>query len=174
MDIKSSEIESIEIIGELNNNDVKLLRTFGGFNIAVGIKKKGKRKPEVLTAGSHKALVSHQIGKEFNEFNPTLQKSEQDSLPSVKDVSNKLNNNLIDMGYEAFVLNKHESLNFVVSKFNLSIVDCSCVVSDNNLIVKSLKLDKTNANKELVEEIATLIDNECEERNIKKVIHEHN
>ena len=46
MELRPDEIESVRIIGELNGDEVKVLRTFGGFHVCVGKKTKKSKKSE--------------------------------------------------------------------------------------------------------------------------------
>ena len=115
--IKPEEVESIKVIGELHGEDVKVIKTLGGFYCAVGRKSKNKKTVEPLAAGSHVALVSHQLDKQFkSEFRPAMFKSESEVLPVVKEYTKKLPQELVDGGYELFTLTKNEKINFVATK----------------------------------------------------------
>ena len=84
MEIKPNEVDEVKVIGKLNGDDVKLVKTHGGFHIAMGKKDKKSNKAEALAAGSHQALVAYQIEKiHGNDFEPTIFKSEANSAPYV-------------------------------------------------------------------------------------------
>ena len=50
MEIKPDEVEEIKVIGKLNGEDVKLIKTHGGFHVAMGKKDKKSYKAEALAA----------------------------------------------------------------------------------------------------------------------------
>ena len=172
MDIRPDEVESVKTIGELNGQDVKLIKVYGGFNIAVGTKKKGKKKPEVLAAGSHPALVTYQLTKEFtDDFKPAMCKSEAEIMPSVEEKTIELTKNLTSCGFEAHILSKNNELNFIISRFGLNIVKYDAEVSSDQLYFKSRKLLKTITKQypDISSNLAKIIDQKCQDLNIKSI-----
>jgi hypothetical protein len=122
--IKPEEVESIKVIGELHGDEVKVIKTIGGFFCAVGRKSKNKKTVEPLAAGSHVALVSHQLEKQFkNDFQPAMFKSESEVLPVVKEYTKKLPQELVDAGFELYTLTKNEKVNFVATKQGAEVVN---------------------------------------------------
>lgn len=98
--IHPKDIESCEVVGKLNGSDVKLLKTKGGFHMFIG--KKDKQGGDIVLAGaSHKAIGMYKMGKDYSGFQPNLQKSESDALPSVTEIPN-------DSKYELYTLEKGE------------------------------------------------------------------
>jgi hypothetical protein len=116
MELKPSEIEAIEEIGELDGSPVKMIRTIGGFWIAVG-KPKGKKDQEALGAGSHPAIVKYNVEKQFSAFQPTLAKSElTGSSESVTGYTELLPQEMRKNGYEMFSLTKSNEIEYVLTK----------------------------------------------------------
>lgn len=85
--VDPKDVESCEVVGKLHGDDVKLLKTKGGFHLFIG-KKSARDKEVVLTGTSHKAIGMYKLKKEFNGFQPLLQKSEMDKLPAVREIPN--------------------------------------------------------------------------------------
>lgn len=122
--IKPEEVESIKVIGELHGDEVKVIKTLGGWFCAVGRKSKSKKTMEPLAAGSHIALVSHQLDKQFkSEFRPAMFKSESEVLPIVKEYTKRLPQELVDGGYELFTLTKNEKINVVATKHGAEVLN---------------------------------------------------
>ncbi|HLD91700.1 MAG TPA: hypothetical protein VI911_11935 [Patescibacteria group bacterium] len=169
MDIKPADIEKIDVLGELNDENVKIIKTFGGYFLAVGNKKKGQKSPEVLAAGSHPALVSHQLCKEFESFKPALQKSEHTNT-IVEEVTSKLDPTIVNKGFEAFILSENNKINFIVSRFNLDIVKYEAEISNNCLsFSKHSSNDIAKNYPELQKNLASIMNDKCTELNINKL-----
>ena len=141
MEIKPNEVESIKVIGNLHGQDVKIIKTVGGFYCAVGAKSKNKKNVEPLAAGSHIALVSHQIEKQFKgDFQPAIFKSEADILPQVVEFTNKLPFDMVKEGYGVFTLTKNEEVQVIATKLNSEVISMSCIKSGDGLeLLKSSK-----------------------------------
>lgn len=134
MEIKPSEVESVKVIGQLFGDDVKLIKTIGGFYCAVGKKSRSKKSVEPLAAGSHSALVSHQIEKEFkSEYKPVIMKSEHSSEPKVEEFTKKLPQELVDKGYQVYTLTKNEKVNFIATKLGAEVVNLGANVTSEGL-----------------------------------------
>jgi len=137
MEIMPNEIESVKVIGNLHGDAVKLIKTNGGLFLAVGKKSKNSRKAEALSAGSHAAIVNHQICKQYGkEFLPAIFKSEHEQIEEVEDKSHLLSKSLKDDGIELFVLSKNCKLEFVLHKHGLAIGKYDTEVRDNSLVIK--------------------------------------
>lgn len=138
MDIQPNEVESIKTIGNLHGDEVKMVKTHGGFHIAVGKKKRTAKKSEALAAGSHAALVAHQLQKEYgSDFEPAIFKSEHDQLEKVEEKTEYLPSEMIAKGVELFTLSKGNKLNFVLYKHGLTIGEYSGEIENKALIIKS-------------------------------------
>ena len=133
MQIHPNEVKSVKSIGNLNGSDVKLVTTKGGLYLALGKKSKNQKDHLPLSAGSHPALVMHQLEKEFkHQFQPSIEKSDIDSLPSVTE----LNCNI--KGLSMFTLKKNIDVDVVIAKFGVEICKCQCEVNGNNLKIKKI------------------------------------
>lgn len=163
MEIKPNEVESVKIIGTLFGDDVKLIKTIGGFYCAVGRKAKSKKAVEPLAAGSHMALVAHQIEKEFkSEFKPVLMKNETDLLPTVTEFTEKLPHELVVAGYSAYSLIKNSDVNFVVTKIGAEVLNLKGDITNNG--VENLKKISQKENSENVNKICKVIAEVINER----------
>jgi hypothetical protein len=133
MKIDPSEVKTIKNIGNLHGEDVKLIATKGGLYLALGRKTKGKKNHEPLAAGSHPALVLHQIEKEYkSDFQPSMTKSEEDQLHKVTEL-------VCDVkGLSMFSLKKNIELDVVIAKFGVEICKCQCEINGNDLKIKKI------------------------------------
>lgn len=131
MEILPSEIDEVEHIGEMENDQVKLVRTVGGLYIAVG-KPKGKNKDEVLAAGSHSAIVKYNVQKNFREFRPAMEKSEkpQDKVTSATSL---LPAELKQKGYDLYRLEKSTGVDLLITKHNLDIAKINLTPENGSL-----------------------------------------
>lgn len=146
MDIKPSEIESVEQIGQLDGVAVKMIKTIGGFWIAVG-KPKNKSSAEALAAGSHPAIVKYSIAKQYADFQPSLAKSENTQmLEDVTGYTENLPKSMRDKGYDMYALKKNESVQYVLTKHGAEVHSFRAEITP-----ESIKFAK--ANKPLSEEL---------------------
>jgi hypothetical protein len=143
MEIQPNEVESVKTIGNLNGDEVKIVKTYGGFYVAVGKKKKSSKKSEALAAGSHQALVSHQLGKEYgSDFEPAIFKSEADQLEKVEAKTEFLPSNLISKGVELFILSKGSNVDIVLYKRGITLGHYTAEIADQSLVLKSCDFNK--------------------------------
>jgi hypothetical protein len=137
MDIQPNEVESVKTIGNLHGDEVKIVKTFGGFFVAVGKKKKTAKKSEALAAGSHQALVAHQLSKEYgSDFEPAIFKSEQDQLEKVETKTEYLPAEMIAKGVELFTLSKGNKVEFVLYKHGITLGEYSGEIENKTLVIK--------------------------------------
>lgn len=133
MKIDPSEVKTIKNIGNLHGEEVKMVATKGGLYLALGKKSKNKNTHEALAAGSHPALVLHQIEKEYKtDFQPSLTKSEADQLHQVTELDCDVK------GLSMFALRKNIDLDIVVAKFGVEICKCVCEINENDLKIKKI------------------------------------
>lgn len=138
MNILPNEVESIKVIGNLHGDEVKVVKTYGGFYVAVGKKRQSARKAEALAAGSHQALVAHQLTKEFgSDFEPAIFKSEQDQLEKVEVKTEFLPSEMIRKGVELFVLSKSNKIDVILYKHGLTLGAYHAEIEDQALVLKS-------------------------------------
>ena len=149
MQITPEEISSIEEAGMLDNSPVKMIRTKGGFFIAVG-KPKGKNKEEALSAGSHPAIVKFNIEKQYPGFQPSMMKSELLSDSTVVEKhSHYLSEDLRKSGHDVYSLQKGKNVEFHVTKNNIHVSSISAVIENDALTIK-----KMNSSKEFARALA--------------------
>jgi len=133
MKIDPSEVKTIKTVGNLHGDDVKMIATKGGLYLILGKKAKGKKNHEPLAAGSHPALVLHQIEKEYkSEFQPSMTKSEQDQFHQVTELVCSVK------GLSMFALKKDIELDIVVAKFGVEICKCECEINGPDLKIKKI------------------------------------
>lgn len=130
MEIDKKEIREVKKLGTLDGSEVKLVSLKGGFHIGLGKKKNGQ-KDEILAAGSHPAIVAHQISKTYgHSFEQTLNKSEQESMPAVVDYSHTIEASLIkNEGYDIYALKNNTQCEFKLTKHNFDV--CTILAKDN-------------------------------------------
>lgn len=133
MNINPDEIKDIKSIGSLHDEDVKMVVTKGGLYLVLGRSSKNKKSHEALAAGSHPALVIHQIEKQFKkDFHPLINKSETEQLPEVKELDCNIN------GLSMFSLSKNSNTDIVITKFGIEMCKCACEIEGENLKIKRI------------------------------------
>lgn len=137
MQITPNEIDSIEEAGDLNGKPVKLLRTKGGFWIAVGTPN-GKLKEEALAAGSHPAIVKYNLEKQYAAaYHPSLQKSEASINPAVVTKhSHFLSEELQKSGHDIYSVQSGANIEFQITKHDIKIGSANAVLRDNAVMVR--------------------------------------
>jgi hypothetical protein len=140
MEIKPSEIDRVENIGHLDNGPVRMIRTMGGFWVAIG-RPKGKKKDEALAAGSHPAIVKYNVEKAHPDFQPILAKSES-FIPEANIVgfSELLPKKMRDKGYDLLMLEKSEETSFVLTKFGNEVNSYSAKLKEDSLAIFKSKV----------------------------------
>lgn len=142
MQITPDEIENIEEAGLLDKNPVKILRTKGGFHIAVG-RPRGKYKDEVLAAGSHPAIVKFNLEKHFPEFQPALMKSEAtDYSPVVVKHTHFLSNDLVKSGHDIYSVQSGSHIEFQVTKQNVKVASVQGTLEKDGIVLRDLNLSR--------------------------------
>ena len=171
MEIKPNEVEEVKVIGKLNGDDVKLVKTHGGFHIAMGKKDKKSNKAEALAAGSHQALVAYQIEKMHGQdFEPTMFKSEAERLPKVEDKSDMLPDMAKNAGLEVYILSKFNHVDFVICKNNVELAKYETEHSGQEMTVKDYSFRSSlSPNKFVSQVLAKAIDEKMKELGLTKV-----
>lgn len=142
MEITPQEIDSIEEAGMLDGSPVKMIRTKGGFWIAVG-KPKGKFKEEALSAGSHPAIVKFNVEKQHPDFQPSLMKSELLSDNTIVEKhSHYLSDDLRKSGHDVYSVQKGDNVEFHVTKNNINISSVKGIIEKDALRIQSLDTSK--------------------------------
>lgn len=142
MQITPNEIESIEDVGMMNGHAVKLLRTKGGFHIAVG-RQQGKNQDEALAAGSHPAIVKYNLEKQYNGFQPALMKSEVSLAPAVVTKhSHYLSEDLKKSGHDVYSVQSGTNIEFQITKHDVKIGSIQTTLERDALVVNDMKVSK--------------------------------
>ena len=148
MQLTPNEIDRVEDAGMLDGNKVSLIRTKGGFWLAVG-KRKNKNSEEALAAGSHPAIVKYNLEKQYSGFQPTMTKSEHGMEPIVTKHSHFLDEDLRKSGYDIFSLQVGSEINFHITK-----QDADVAIVNANLMQDDLYIDKLDIPKKFSKSLA--------------------
>jgi len=120
MNIKPEDIAEITVVGTLNDEDVKIIKTTGGFHIAVGRRNKGNEPTTVLGGGSHKGLVVHHVQKDYPDFQQNIFKSEKKTITNIEDKTKFLSDINKNKGIELFLCKSEEgNKELVFSKYGV-------------------------------------------------------
>jgi|SRR5581483_179082 len=142
MQITPNEIDTVEHAGELNKNPVKMVRTKGGFWIAVG-RPKGKQREEALAAGSHPAIVRYNLEKQYEDFQPAMMKSEllQDNSV-VESHSHYLSDSLRKSGHDIYSVQNGNDVEFHITKQNMKVSTVPGKIENDSLVLKELNIPR--------------------------------
>jgi hypothetical protein len=141
MHLTPNDVASVGDIGTISGNPVKLVRTKGGFYIAVG-RKRGSINEEALGAGSHSAIVKYNIEKQYPEYEPKLEKSESGIEPIVEEHSHFLSDDLRKSGHGIFSIQSGPSVEFQITKHNTNISSVKGNIDSDSLLLSSLNIPK--------------------------------
>lgn len=142
MQITPEEIDTVEDAGMINKSPVKMIRTKGGFWIAVG-RLKGKTREEALAAGSHPAIVKYNLEKQFPDFQPSMMKSEHFADSSiVENHSHFLPEDLKKSGHDIYSVQVGPRIDFHITKHNSKISTVNGSLENNFLVIKNLNIPK--------------------------------
>jgi len=141
MQLTPNEIDRVEDAGMLDNNPVKLIRTKGGFWIAIG-RKRNKANEEALAAGSHPAIVKYNLEKQFSSFQPAMTKSEHGMEPLVEKHSHFLNEDLRKSGHDIFSIQTGNVVEFQITKQNATVANVVGHMDSDDLSINDLKIPK--------------------------------
>jgi hypothetical protein len=135
MQITPNEIDSIEDAGDMNGKPVKLLRTKGGFWIAVGTPQ-GKMREEALAAGSHPAIVKYNLEKQYAAaYHPMLQKSEMMTPAVVVNHSKHLSEDLRKAGHDIYSIQTGQNIEFQITKHDIKVATSSATLQKDAMMV---------------------------------------
>jgi hypothetical protein len=134
MDVKPSEIEEVKVIGNIEGKPVKLIKTAGGFWMAIGAPR-GKAKEEALAAGSHPAIVKYNVQKQHSDYQPVLEKSETEPETDVTGLSELLPKTSRDQGFDLYSLKKGNEINYVVTKFGSEAIAFRATIVDDAVVM---------------------------------------
>lgn len=139
MQITAQEIAAIEETGMLDGAPVKMIRTRGGFWIAVGTPR-GKFREEALAAGSHPAIVKYNLSKQFPQFQEAMMKSEAFSEADalVEKHSHFLTEELRKSGHDVYSIQKGPEVNFHITKHSMKIGEVKGHLENSSIVIDSL------------------------------------
>lgn len=121
MRINPEEINHIEEAGELDGNPVKMIRTKGGFWLAVG-RVGGRGVDTALGAGSHPAIVRYHVEKQFPNFRPSMMKSVLfNDDTKVEKFTHLLPADLQKSGHDLYTIQKGHEIEFQMTKQNMKV-----------------------------------------------------
>lgn len=134
MTINPNEIDTVETIGEMDGEPVEMARLIGGLYVVTG-KAKGKNKAEVLSAASHGAIARYQVEKNFQNFRPSLQKSERFE-PQVIGLTELLPQALQLKGHDLHLIKNEVNMDFIVTKHGIEVNKVSATFADDSLVLQ--------------------------------------
>lgn len=142
MDISPKEIDSIEDIGSLGGNVVKMLKTKGGFWMAVG-KDPVHSVEKILGAGSHPAIVKFNLEKQYPNFQTILQKSQNTLFhPIVNEHAGSLSSEMRQEGYNIYSIHSGPSIEFHVTKHNIKVGKAKGLLVEDSLVLQKMEISK--------------------------------
>jgi hypothetical protein len=142
MQLTPNEIESVDDVGVLNGAPVKMIKTRGGFHIAVG-RPRGKLQEEALAAGSHPAIVKFNLERQHPEFQPSMQKSELTGYePTVESHSHFLSDSLRKSGHDLYSVQIGNEIEFQVTQANNKVYSVNAYLDKSTLVFGDMDLDK--------------------------------
>jgi len=141
MKLTPNDISSVEEIGTLSGNAVKLVKTKGGFWIAIA-RKKGNISEEALGAGSHPAIVKYNLEKQYPDYEPSMMKSEGFVEPIVEKHSHFLDEELRKSGHDIFSIQTGTSVEFQITKQNSKIAEVIGNLDTDHLLLNELNIPK--------------------------------
>lgn len=142
MQISPQEIDAVEEAGMLDESPVKLVRTKGGFWIAIG-KPKGKMREEAIAAGSHPAIVKWNIEKQYPGFQPSLMKSEHFSDNTVVEKhSHFLSDSLRKSGHDLYSVQVDNNIDFHITRHQVRISTVNSKLEDGKIVFRDVTCGK--------------------------------
>lgn len=142
MNITPNEIDIIEEAGTIDGNSVKMLRTKGGFWMAVG-RPRGKYKDEAIAAGSHPAIVRYQLEKQYPTFQPVMMKSELAiDTAKVTKHSHYLPDSLRKSGHDIYSVQNGTNIEFQITKQNMTVHSVNSFLQDGAMVFNGIDIGK--------------------------------
>ena len=142
MQITPNEVDSIEDIGVLNGKNVKMIKTKGGFFIAIG-HKRGDPTDSALAAGSHPAIVKFNLERQCPDFQPAMQKSELMGMePKVENHSHFLSDVLRKSGHDLYSIQTGDKVEFQITRQNAKVESVVGSFDKGTLVLNNINVDK--------------------------------
>lgn len=148
--LNPQDVESIEVVGKLHGDDVKMIKTKGGYHMFVG-RRAPHSEESVLTGSSHRAIGLHNLSKNYQNFQQTLKKSEEESLPIVRAMGEK-------HGYDIYSLEKGEDVLVSACKHGVEVMSLLLKREEDGLYTSAINKDLAQKfNKEEKEKVSDAI-----------------
>jgi hypothetical protein len=164
MNITPNEVDSIEDAGMLDGKPVKMIRTKGGFWIAVG-KPRGKFKEEAIAAGSHPAIVKFNVEKQYPDFQPAMMKSEHFSDGAIVEKhSHFLSEDLRKTGHDIYSVQTGNEIDFQITKHGIKVLSVGARLGD-----EILNVEKTTLPQQFVRAVSGATVEKCASSGAKSV-----
>lgn len=145
------DIDSITTVGYLGKDEVKMLKTRGGYHIFT-------HGDKVLMGSSHRAIGLHKIGKAFPSFKNAMQKSEQEKMPAVTDLTRYLTGT---SKFEIYSMQKGEDIEATVCKYGTEVMSVLLKKESDGVYTHGVKKTPTNLSQAEKEEIADGLSKAC-------------
>lgn len=134
--INPSEVENIEVIGELQGSPIKMIKLIGGLYLISG-KERNQAKETCLASGSHPAIVKHTVEKKYRgQAHFQMQKSEIDEAP-VKDQTSKLPETLVKKGFELYSTKTGKGVTVILNKDGKDVTQYQTLAKGEEHILQS-------------------------------------
>lgn len=141
MQLSPNEIDRVEEAGTMHDKPVRLVRTKGGFWIAIG-KKRANSSEEALGAGSHPAIVKYNLEKQYSEFQPNMMKSEGMVDPIVVKHSHFLSEEMRKSGHDIFSIQEGDAVTFTITKQNSEVANVTGSLDKDHLTIEEMSMPK--------------------------------
>lgn len=138
MKISQNEIAGIELLGMLDGQEIQLVKTKGGLNLAVGRDRKGIE--TVLSAASHPAILSYNMEKNHPGFHSALLKSEKLDTGNADKHSHFLSDDLRKSGHDIYSVQTGDVVDFYVTHHNFKLEKTSGEFKGKELVMSSIGL----------------------------------
>lgn len=133
--VRPEEVDSVEEIGYLGDEPVKLIKMIGGFHIATA---KVKGNDKALSMGSHAAIVKHNLEKTYgNAFRPNMMKSEHGIEPVVHEKTSFLNKSLSQKGYALHLVEENGEISAILSHFGAEVLKQGALMKSESIDIQS-------------------------------------
>lgn len=149
--VRPEEISSIEEIGMIGDEPVKMIKVIGGFHIATA---KIKGADKALAMGSHAAIVKHQLEKTYAAaYRPNMEKSEGNQEPEVSEKTKLLSSSLINNGYTLHVLKSDSDISAIVSHYGIEVIRQNAMLKAESIeVMPNVSFSDANKAKNAVNE----------------------
>lgn len=136
--LNPKEIEHIEEAGMLDKHPVKMIRTKGGFWIAIG-RQRGRLREEALAAGSHPAVVRYNLEKIYPDFQPAMMKSEAMNDSVIVDKhSHWLSDDLRKSGHDIYSIQDGSRIEFQITQHQAKVASVEGHLEKDTVVIDKL------------------------------------